>query len=92
MDLRNIVSFVDVATRKKTPMRIPEQIKAFQNLLSAYNGTGLMKLNYKKIQAVMRRLRSRTDVSISVIDKPVCRLVASPAFTHRRALSAVPQP
>lgn len=46
MGLHNGVGLVDVITRKKTPMRIPEQIKAFQNLLSAYNGTGLMKLNY----------------------------------------------
>lgn len=53
MDLHNCVSLVDVATKKKTPMRLPEQVKRFQDLLIDYNGSEHGKLDYENIKAVI---------------------------------------
>ena len=51
MDLHNVVSLVDIKTKKKTPMRIPEQVKSFQSLLLDYNGNDKKKLDYENIKA-----------------------------------------
>lgn len=53
MDLHNVVSLVDVRTKKKTPMRIPDQVEKFKELLLDYNGTERMKLDYENIKAVI---------------------------------------
>ncbi|WP_440118443.1 terminase [Paenibacillus sp. QZ-Y1] len=39
MSISNSVSFVDVAKKKKTPIKTPDQIKHFKQLLLDYNGT-----------------------------------------------------
>lgn len=38
MEIVNVVSFVDVGLRRKTPMMTPEQIKEIHNILLDYNG------------------------------------------------------
>lgn len=38
MKISNSVSFVDVAKKKKTPMKTPDQIKHFKDLMLSYNG------------------------------------------------------
>ena len=53
MDLHNVVSLVDVKTKKKTPMRLPDQVKAFQKLLLEYNGTDHMRQDYENIKAIV---------------------------------------
>lgn len=51
MDLSNVVSLVDVSTKKKTPMIIPDQVKAFQSMLLDYNGNDKQKLDYENINS-----------------------------------------
>lgn len=46
----NVVSFVDVEKKKKTPMRTPEQIKYFKEMLLNYNGKAP---DYENILAVL---------------------------------------
>lgn len=53
MDIHNLVSLVDSETKKKTPMRLPEQVKKFQDLLLDYNGNDKKKLDYENIKAVV---------------------------------------
>ncbi len=53
MDLHNVISLVDIATKKKTPMRLPDQVKRFQDILLDYNGSELQKLDYENIKAVV---------------------------------------
>lgn len=53
MDICNVVSLVDITSKKKTPMRLPEQVKSFQDLLLLYNGSDKMKLDYENIKAIV---------------------------------------
>lgn len=53
MDIVNFVNFVDIKTKKKTPMRMPEQLEAFKNLLVLYNGNEFKKVDYENIKAVV---------------------------------------
>lgn len=53
MKIANVVSLVDIATKKKTPMRLPEQVKKFQDILLDYNGNDMQKLDYENIKAVI---------------------------------------
>lgn len=51
MEIANVVSLVDIKTKKKTPKRIPEQVEDFKELLLRYNGH--KKLDYENIKAVV---------------------------------------
>ncbi len=53
MDICNLVSLVDISTKKKTPMILPDQVKRFQNLLLDYNGSDKKRLDYENIKAVI---------------------------------------
>lgn len=53
MDLHNVISLVDIATKKKTPMRLPDQVRRFQDILLDYNGSELQKLDYENIKGVV---------------------------------------
>ena len=53
MDISNLVSLVDISTKAKTPMRMPEQVEEFKKLLLKYNGNDKMKLDYENIKAVV---------------------------------------
>jgi hypothetical protein len=53
MDLHNVVSLVDIFTKKKIPKRIPEQVNDFKQLLLTYNGNDKCKLDYENIKAVI---------------------------------------
>ena len=53
MDISNVVSLVDISTKSKTPMRMPEQVGEFKKLLLKYNGNDKMKLDYENIKAVI---------------------------------------
>lgn len=51
MQICNGVSFVDVAKKKKTPMRTPEQIDFLKQMILDYNGKN--SADYENIEAVM---------------------------------------
>ncbi|PYE51630.1 hypothetical protein DFQ00_102425 [Paenibacillus barcinonensis] len=51
MSLSNSVSFVDIAKKKKTPMKTPDQIKHFKNLLLDYNGK--QAADYENVMQVL---------------------------------------
>jgi hypothetical protein len=51
MRICNGVSFVDVAKKKKTPMRTPEQVAAVKQMLLDYNGLGFA--DYENISALL---------------------------------------
>ncbi|WP_244661014.1 terminase [Paenibacillus sp. CFBP 13594] len=51
MRLSNSVSFVDIAKKKKTPMKTPDQIKHFKNLLLDYNGK--QAADYENVMQVL---------------------------------------
>lgn len=53
LDLHNIKSLVDVDSKKKSPMRTPEQVKEFKKLLLEYNGANFQKLDYENIEMVI---------------------------------------
>ena len=53
MDIANVVSLVDISTKKKTPMILPDQVKRFQDLLLDYNGSDKKNLDYENIKAVI---------------------------------------
>ena len=53
MDICNVISLVDIATKNKTPMILPDQVKRFQDLLLDYNGYDKKKLDYENIKGVI---------------------------------------
>lgn len=53
MDIHNVVSLVDIATKNKTPMILPDQVKKFQGLILDYNGSDKKKLDYENIKAIV---------------------------------------
>lgn len=53
MDIHNFVSLVDISTKKKTPMRLPQQVDKFKKLLLDYNGFDCQKLDYENIKSVI---------------------------------------
>lgn len=53
LEIVNCVNFVDIKTKNKTPMRMPDQVEAFKSLLLEYNGTELGALDYENILAVI---------------------------------------
>lgn len=53
MKILNVVSLVDVKTKHRTPMRFPEQVEKFKELLLEYNGTQHGKLDYENIKQVI---------------------------------------
>lgn len=53
MDICNFINLVDIKTKKKTPMTMPEQLEKFKDTLIAYNGNEFKKLDYENIKAVV---------------------------------------
>lgn len=53
MRVVNVNSLVDITTKKKTPMRLPDQVNEFKKMLLAYNGSEKGKLDYENIKAVL---------------------------------------
>jgi hypothetical protein len=51
MDLVNSVSFVDLAKKKKTPMRTPEQMEYLKEMILNYNGK--QSADYENIEALL---------------------------------------
>ena len=51
MKIQNVISMVDQATKKKTPLRLPEQVKRLQDAIIDYNGLG--KLDYENIKCII---------------------------------------
>ena len=53
MELQNMVSLVDIATKKRIPKRLPEQVDDFKELLLRYNGNEKGRLDYENIKAII---------------------------------------
>ncbi len=53
MDIHNVISMVDTSTKRKTPLRLPEQVKKLQDAIIDYNGSLHNKLDYENIKAVV---------------------------------------
>lgn len=53
MKLQNMVSLVDIATKKRIPKRLPEQVDDFKELLLRYNGNEKGRLDYENIKAIV---------------------------------------
>lgn len=49
--ISSCISLVDIGTKKKIPMRTPEQIRYLKELIRDYNGTGFA--HYENIEAVL---------------------------------------
>lgn len=52
MNIANVVSLVDIKSKKKTPMKIPDQVRMFKKLLLDYNGSDKQKLDYENIKLI----------------------------------------
>lgn len=83
MDISNVVSLVDTATKKKTPMRIPDQVKKFQDLLLTYNGNDKKKLDYENIIAVVCDSGAGGQMVGGVSDYMLADWVGSDGEIHR---------
>lgn len=53
MHMANVVCLVDIDNKKKIPMRLPEQVEVFKDLLLKYNGSDKQKLDYENIDSIM---------------------------------------
>lgn len=53
MDVHNVTCLVDISSKKKTPLRLPDQVKRFQDILIAYNGSDHMKMDYENIKGII---------------------------------------
>lgn len=53
MEMRNVIALVDPSTKNKMPMRMPEQVEAFQKILLDYNGSDGGKLDYENIAGIL---------------------------------------
>ena len=53
MDIHNVISLVDRDTKKKTPLRLPEQLKVLQSVILDYNGNNKKNKDYENIQALI---------------------------------------
>ena len=53
MRILNVVSLVDVRTKQRTPLRFPEQVERFKELLLSYNGSQFGKLDYENIKQIV---------------------------------------
>lgn len=51
LDICNVISFIDVEKKKKTPMRLPEQMLALKQLVLDYNGKGMA--DYENIEKLL---------------------------------------
>jgi len=51
MQICNGISFVDIAKKKKTPMRTPEQVKHLKQMILDYNGKQVA--DYENIEAIL---------------------------------------
>lgn len=52
MNMANVISLVDIKNKKKTPMKIPDQVKSFKRILLDYNGNDKQKLDYENIKVI----------------------------------------
>ena len=53
MDVHNVISLVDIDTKKKTPMILPDQVRKFKEVLLDYNANEKQKLDYENIKVVV---------------------------------------
>lgn len=53
MDIHNVISMVDRKTKRKTPLRLPEQVDILKKALLDYNGADYGKLDYENIKVLL---------------------------------------
>lgn len=53
MNIENCINLVDINTKNKTPMRMPEQVEEFKKILLRYNGNETGAVDYENIEAVI---------------------------------------
>ena len=51
MKIQNVHSMVDIHTKNKTPLRLPEQVQALKDMIVDYNGVG--KPDYENIKCII---------------------------------------
>ena len=81
MELKNIFALVDPGTKNKTPMRLGNQVKEFQRILLAFNGSEFGKLDYENINNVLVDSGSGGQM-YSICDELVPDFVGTDGKTH----------
>lgn len=83
MKLLNVVSLVDVKTKRRTPMRFPEQVDKFKELLLEYNGTQHGKLDYENIKQIICDAGAGGQIIGSVSDYMLSNWTDKFGVTHK---------
>lgn len=79
----NVVSLVDVRTKQRTPMRFPEQVEKFKELLLEYNGTQHGKLDYENIKRIIGDAGAGGQLVGSVADYLLANWKDSSGIEHK---------
>lgn len=83
MRILNVVSLVDIKTKQRTPMRFPEQVAKFKELLLEYNGTQHGKLDYENIKRVLGDAGAGGQLVGSVSDYMLANWKDSHGIEHK---------
>ena len=83
MKIANVVSLVDISTKNKTPMILPEQVEKFKDLLLLYNGSDQQKLDYENIDSVVCDSGSGGQMIGGVADYMLADWTGSDGRLHR---------
>ncbi len=81
--IQNVVTMVDVNSKQKIQMRIPEQVERFKSLLLEYNGTNHGKMDYENIMAIMCDSGSGGQMVGGIADYIVEDWISKDGKTHR---------
>jgi hypothetical protein len=83
MNIHNIISMVDPNTKKKTPLRLPEQVKVLQDSIIKYNGSEHGKLDYENIKAIICDSGSGGQMIGGISDQMLDNWVGSDGKLHK---------
>ncbi len=81
--IHNVVTMVDINSKQKIQMRIPEQVERFKSLLLEYNGTNHGKMDYENIMAIMCDSGSGGQMVGGIADYIVEDWLSKDGKTHR---------
>lgn len=83
MRILNVVSLVDIKTKQRTPMRFPEQVAKFKELLLEYNGSQHGKLDYENIKQILGDAGAGGQLVGSVSDYMLANWKDSHGIEHK---------